>query len=236
MSKAQVKAPNRNGRILKKPTEVKDGAQVKAPNTELVFCEGGTKIERKLDKDEALRLFLMVVGEKDTKLDCVVDLNGEGARSEVFLLLLAGEKQAIKANCRLRLRGKKSWGRIVARSVVSNGAKKELTSTLDFVSGAEKSSGKEEEVVLLLGGKATNTSTPIILCGEAEVEGVHALSSGNFDEKELFYLMTRGLNAKQAKRVLARASVHEIVKKINDAKVQKQILDRLDKVVSEAKK
>ncbi len=68
-----------------------------------------------------------------------------------------------------------------------------------------------------------NISTPLLLCGEDDVEGAHAVSTGKIDEDILFYLMTRGLSEVEAKKVVVEASFAPVFEKIEDGALREQI-------------
>ena len=56
-----------------------------------------------------------------------------------------------------------------------------------------------------------------------DVKCSHGSSSGNLDENKIFYLMTRGLNKNQAKKILLEGFFLEVIEKITDKSVKKII-------------
>ncbi len=55
---------------------------------------------------------------------------------------------------------------------------------------------------MLLSDKAKSIALPMLLCTEDDVEGNHSTASGKVDNKELFYIMSRGLSYKEAVNLL----------------------------------
>ena len=53
----------------------------------------------------------------------------------------------------------------------------------------------------------------MLLCSEEDVEGNHSSSAGKVGEKELFYIMSRGFNEKEAMKLLVRAKFNKIIQK-----------------------
>ena len=66
-----------------------------------------------------------------------------------------------------------------------------------------------------------------------DVKCTHGATVGQLDENAMFYLKTRGLNQNDAKRLLMRAYVGEIIEKISDENIRKEmmeiVVDRLPK-------
>ncbi|MDL2323520.1 SufD family Fe-S cluster assembly protein [Ruminococcaceae bacterium OttesenSCG-928-A16] len=86
--------------------------------------------------------------------------------------------------------------------------------TIDFVKGAARAVGHEQENVLLFSKNARCRSVPLILCGEENVEGQHAATIGKVDEAKMFYLNSRGLNEEEAKRIMVEAQFAPLLAKV----------------------
>ena len=112
-------------------------------------------------------------------------------------------------------------------------SKKTFRGTIDFVKGAEKSIGDEQENCVIMSDKAKSKSLPVLLCGEEDVEGAHGVSSGKVDESKLFYLMSRGFSEKQAKRLIISANLTKIINNIPDELIKEEINEYLDKKIGE---
>ena len=69
----------------------------------------------------------------------------------------------------------------------------------------------------------------MLLCSEEEVEGNHSSAAGKVGEKELFYIMSRGFNLKEAMKLLVRAKFNTIIENIYDETIKSEILYEIDK-------
>jgi Fe-S cluster assembly scaffold protein SufB len=159
-------------------------------NVEVVFCELGTA---------------------KTVSGCNFLLSGRKSVGTMQTLFLGTGSRHQDFDDRIELRGRDTQGAIIARGALSGTAKKVLRSTLDFIHGAAGSKGSEQETVLTLSDKAVNLSAPLLLSGESNVEGSHAVSSGSPNPQKLFYLMSRGFSELDAKRLLVEASFAPIL-------------------------
>lgn len=162
---------------------------------------------------------------------CNMVLGGNNCQGELDSLYLGSGERKQDFNYRLEIQGAASEGDIFVKGVLAGKAKKVLKSTLDFISGASGSKGREEETVLTLSDKAVNLSAPLLLCGEENVEGAHSTSTGKPDEEKLYYLMSRGFTRKDAKRLLVEASFTPILNKINSEELQRTIYDKIHEVI-----
>ena len=72
-------------------------------------------------------------------------------------------------------------------------------------------------------------SLPILLCSEENVEGNHSSSAGKIDEKQLFYIMSRGFTYKEAMKLMVRARFNEILENIKNEELKEEILEEIDK-------
>ena len=128
--------------------------------------------------------------------------------------------------------GKDTLCEMHTAGVLTGKADKILRGTIDFRRGAKRGVGHESEDVLLFSPEARNRTTPLILCGEEEVEGQHAASIGRLDDAKLYYLRSRGLSEPQARRLMVEARFAPALSRIPlDAlreEVQNEVARRLD--------
>ena len=71
----------------------------------------------------------------------------------------------------------------------------------------------------------------MLLCSEEEVEGNHASSAGKVGKKELFYIMSRGFNEKEAIKLLVRAKFNNIIQNIKNQELRDEILEKIDNIL-----
>lgn len=159
------------------------------------------------------------------------DLIGEASKSNVDSIYLGDKDKVIDINYINTHKGKRSKSNIITRGAIQGEAKKTFKGTIDFVKGASKSVGAEDEYCIMLSKKARAKAMPILLCGEEDVSGEHAASSGKIDENKLFYLMCRGFTYDQAKIVIVRAALNPIIDKIEDSNIKEEILKKIEGIL-----
>ncbi len=71
----------------------------------------------------------------------------------------------------------------------------------------------------------------MLLCSEEDVEGNHASSAGKVGEKELFYIMSRGFDEKEAMKLLVIAKFNKIIQKIKSQELKDEILEKIEMIL-----
>ena len=66
-------------------------------------------------------------------------------------------------------------------------------------------------------------AVPVLLCQEDDVEGVHAASAGKIDQDTLFYIMSRGINEEEAKKVIVETKLAPTIHKLPDEKLREDV-------------
>ena len=82
---------------------------------------------------------------------------------------------------------------------------------------------------LLLTDGARADSVPNLEIETGKIEGAgHASASGRFDDEQLFYLMARGIGDSEAKKLVVRGFLNEVVQKIGIAEVEQRLIKTIE--------
>lgn len=154
------------------------------------------------------------LGAKKSITNYINNLNEENSESSISSVYLADGDRNIDLSYLMNHRGRRSLSNIETRGALKDKAKKVFRGTIDFKLGASRSKGSEEEFAILLDRTVKSDAIPLLLCSEDDVEGQHAASAGQIDSDKLFYLMSRGLDEKEAKKLIVEASFTPIIDKI----------------------
>lgn len=141
-------------------------------------------------------------------------LKGEACEANLSSIYLADGIRKMDLEYSMIHQGARSISSIESKGVLKDKAKKVFRGNLDFKRGARSAKGVEEEYVILLDPTVKSDSIPALMCGEDDVIGEHAASAGQIDENKLFYLMSRGLSERDAKKLIVEASFAPIINKI----------------------
>jgi len=82
---------------------------------------------------------------------------------------------------------------------------------------------------LLLTSGARADSVPNLEIETGKIEGAgHASASGRFDDEQLFYLMARGLSESDARKLVVRGFLSEIIQKIGVAEIEQRLISAIE--------
>lgn len=214
--------------------DVAQGAKLQYIGVQMLGAEDthADALQAEVHADATFNVLMTELGGGKNAVAANVTLHETGACTEFDSIYVGTGKSEKDFNYRIEFDDKETEGHLVAKGVLADSAKKTMKSTIDFLSGARGSKGREEEVVLVLSDKVINRSTPLLLCGEDFVEAEHATSIGKPNKEKLYYLMTRGFSEKEAKKLLVEASLMPLLEKI----VHEELREELTAVVQEVVK
>jgi Fe-S cluster assembly protein SufD len=143
------------------------------------------------------------------------DVAGEGSNSTVKVVYGATGNQHINLVASQVHSGSNGSSDILGRGVLSGKAHTIFWGNGQINYGARNCSTYQRQQALVLSDKARADSIPALIIDESEVNGAgHAATVGQLDEDQLFYLMARGLNRKQAIRMLVLAFLSPVLDQI----------------------
>jgi Fe-S cluster assembly protein SufD len=82
---------------------------------------------------------------------------------------------------------------------------------------------------LLLTDGARADSVPNLEIETGKIEGAgHASASGRFDDEQLFYLQSRGISEHDARRLVVRGFLNEVIQKIGIEEVENRLREAIE--------
>lgn len=185
-------------------------------------------IENNIEENANVDYTVVDFGGKNSITNYYTNILGDNGNNTIDTIYLGKEEQLFDLNYIVELRGKKSNVNIEVQGALKDNARKHFKGTIDFKRGCKKAKGNENENCMLLSDTAKSLALPMLLCSEEDVEGNHSSSAGKIGEKELFYIMSRGFELKEAMKLMVRAKFNKILEKISDEELKEQILKEID--------
>ena len=186
-------------------------------------------IENRLEKNSKVNYTIIDIGGKTSVSNYYSNIVGENADNDLKSIYLGIGEQKKDINYIAELRGAKTNIDFDVQGALKDSAKKNFKGTIDFKKGSKKAKGNENEYCMLLSDKAKSIALPMLLCTEEDVEGNHSTASGKVDEKQLFYIMTRGISYKEAVKLIVKSKFNKIIERILDEELKDEILSEIDK-------
>lgn len=186
-------------------------------------------IDNELCENANVNYTIIDFGGENSISNYYSNLKGEYSSNSLNSIYLGKENQLFDLNYIAELRGIKTNIDIEVQGALTDKAVKHFKGTIDFKKGAKKAKGNENESCMLLSDTAKSLALPMLLCSEEDVEGNHSSSSGKTGEKELFYIMSRGFDVKEAMKLMVRAKFNKILENIKNEDLKNQIINEINK-------
>jgi len=165
----------------------------------------------------------------NTIADFDTDLLGEGAHAEIKVVDITSNKQQEGVNTRVTNYGKHTIGNINQRGVIMDRSRLVFNGIGHIIHGASGANAEQENRVLMMSSKAHGDANPILLIDENDVLAGHAASVGQVDQKQLYYLMSRGIDKKTAERLVIRGFLGDVLVSIPSKKIREQLVQTIER-------
>ena len=109
------------------------------------------------------------------------------------------------------------------KSVSENDTKAVYQGKIFVNSEAQKTDGYQLSKAILLDETTEFNAKPELEIYADDVKCSHGSASGSLDDNSIFYLMSRGLNYKEAKELLINGFLLDVVEKITDIEIKNLI-------------
>ena len=179
-----------------------------------------------------LKYTMIDIGGKNNITNYYANLLGDKAENDLKTIYLGIEKQLRDINYIVELNGRNANVDIDVQGALKDNSKKNFKGTINFIKGAKKAKGNENEYCMLLSDTAKSLALPMLLCTEDDVEGNHSTATGKADKEELFYIMSRGISYKEAIKLIVKARFNKILERITDEEVKNKIVQEIDNRLS----
>ena len=180
-----------------------------------------SKIE--LLKNSNFKKYLFSSGMKFGKFECNIKLNGMNSSSDVYSGLFLGlnNHQEIKTNIQHLKPNCQSHQDI--KNVLTSGSKGVFQGKIFVDQIAQKTNAYQLSKGLLLDEDSEFNTKPELEIYADNVKCSHGSTSGNIDKEALFYLKARGIEGKEAVKMIIRGFLESVLEKIKN----KEIIDIL---------
>ncbi len=176
-----------------------------------------------LENKARLQLVAVETGAKSFTSKVNIILKGDKSQADVSVLYFGDGDRSLDMNYVLDFQGRKTVGNLEVYGGLMDESQKIFRGTLDFKQGSKQAKGYEKENVVVLSSGVRNRSVPIMLSGEDDVVGNHAVSSGKINEDKLHYLMSRGLSPAEARKLVLEAAFNPVLELIDDEALRQEI-------------
>ena len=172
--------------------------------------------QARVDRDAYLRHIVVSLGGGLVRVNPSVELAGTGSEGELFGLSFADAGQHLESQVYLHHKGAHTRGDVLYKGALQGvGARSVWIGDVLIGPDAVATDSYEANRNLVLTEGARADSIPNLEIQTGNILGAgHASATGRFDDEQLFYLQARGIPEDEARRLVVRGFLNEIVTRI----------------------
>ena len=176
-----------------------------------------------LDTNSVAENFILSLGSSFIKNEINCNLNGKYSSAFVngIFNLNNNKNHEIRTSINHLNENTKSYQLI--KSVLGENTKSAYQGKIFVKSNAQKTDGYQLSKAILLSDNAEFNAKPELEIYADDVKCSHGSASGSLNQDSIFYIMSRGLNYKEAKELLINGFLLDVVEKITDNEIKNLI-------------
>lgn len=184
-----------------------------------------------IGKDAKLKHVVVTLGGSIVRLNVNARYAGEGAEAELFGLYFADAGQHLEHRTFIDHNVPNSRSDVLYKGALQGvGAHTVWVGDVLIQKQAIGTDSYEKNQNLILTDGARADSVPNLEIETGLIDGAgHASSTGRFDDEHLFYLMARGISERDARRLVVRGYLNEIIQKIKVPALEEELTEALER-------
>ncbi len=168
-------------------------------------------------------------GGETVRSESISHLRGQGGRSDMLALSSVDAKREIDQRT-LQIHEKPNTSSdLLYKNALDNQARTIFSGLIRVAPGAHFTDAYQKVRNLLLSDEAEANSAPGLEIEADNVRCTHGATSGQIEEEELFYLLSRGISKPVAQRLIVYGFLNEVIERLPNEAVQERLRSMLQK-------
>jgi len=173
-----------------------------------------------LEKDSTLNWNFALFGGKIGKIKVDTVFNGSNSQSELQGIYFGQHEQHLAIITNSYHNVPDTTNKILTKGVLKDKATSVSHGLVRIDKNAPQTDSYLADHVIHLGQEAKSNSIPSLEIINNDVKAAHSASSGEVDEDQLFYLMSRGLSKSESETIIVEGFFEPILKKLKIGQMQ----------------
>lgn len=189
----------------------------------------------KVGRDAKLKHITVTLGEGIVRLNPTGWLAEQGAEIELYGLYFSTEGQHIEHQVYVNHDAPHTVSNVNYKGALQGeGARAVWIGDVLIGRKATGTETYEQNRNLILTDGARADSIPNLEIETGDIAGAgHASATGRFDEEHLFYLQSRGIEERVARRLVTQGFLNEIVQKIGFPEMEEKLFEQIEEVLAQ---
>lgn len=191
-------------------------------NQEFIVTDGETKI-----------FLILLIAGGNLSGEVRVKILGQKAKIHILGIILGYKDQKIELNSLQDHIAPGSVSDLLIKSVLFDSAKFYYKGLIKIEKNAQKSNAYQKNQNLLMGKDAWADSRPYLEIAANDVRCTHGVTIGKIDENQLYYLGTRGLDKKEATKLLIKGFFQDVLDRIGNTELRDNLSKKVNSKISQ---
>ncbi|MEM6911530.1 MAG: Fe-S cluster assembly protein SufD [Verrucomicrobiota bacterium] len=179
-------------------------------------------------RDADIKSLFMHVGSRWVRSENLSRMTGTGANSEMLSLAVAGETQEMDQRTLQSHEAPHTTSDLLYKNALYDEARSIFAGLIRVDEGAHYTDAYQTCRNLLLSDKAEANSMPGLEINADQVKCSHGSTSGSIPDEDLFYFMSRGIDARAARKLIIFGFSKEVIDRIGDETIVKLLLETVN--------
>ena len=150
-------------------------------------------------------------------------LIGNGSNAENIDVVFGNHKQNFDLYSKIHHIGKHTLGKSLCKSVMKDSSSSIIKGMIKIGDQAKNSNSFLALHSILLDREAKSNAIPGLEIGTNDVKATHSASVSQIDEEKIFYLMSRGLNRVEARKMIVLGFFDPIIRRFDFEKTRREV-------------
>ena len=184
----------------------------------------------RVDKDARLKHVVVSLGGSVVRVNPSVYLAGSGADGQLLGLYFADAGQHLEQRVFVHHIAPQTISRVTYKGALNGaGARTVWVGDVLIGRGATGTDSYEQNRNLVLSDGTRADSIPNLEIETGDIAGAgHASATGRFDDEQLFYLRSRGIDEQEARRLVVLGFLIDVVQKIGAPELEQRLITAIE--------
>lgn len=184
-----------------------------------------------VERDAKLSIAVAALSNGNTISENFTNLVGQNATATSKLITVGSKEQVQHHRVQINNLAPYTNGDILNHGVMKEKASGEFYGVGFIQKGQNGSKNEQESRMMVIDKEARADVHPILLIDEYDVIAGHAGSVGRVSEEALYYLMSRGMNKKEADRLITKGFLTPVLEHIEEKSVREMIEELIERKI-----
>ncbi|PSQ00190.1 Fe-S cluster assembly protein SufD [Halobacteriales archaeon QS_4_70_19] len=167
------------------------------------------------------------IGSRLTKASVETHLNGDSAETKMVGAFYGHEDQHFDIDARVWHNAEHTTADLVTRGVIDDEARSVYEGVQNVGKDAWDTNSYQRENTLMLSDESEADASPKLIINNHDTEASHSATVGQVDERDLFYMTSRGVNERLAKNTLVEGFYVPVLEEIEVEELREDLIERV---------